>query len=476
VESIVIEKRRTSNQAPLYSAEGSSVTIRRPVFYTYFPYQATQSAPGDAIVHLVAEDMRGFYGTVGLEDRRVAIRGPFVETAGVTLIDIDPPVGDEVILVETSIVENPWFFVQLPEHPTDITVAEQAVAPESIDELTASPWTSEAGASGRALQCADGLDNDPDDLADNCDYDCLPHPDYGGGDIDHVRAYEYTKNLAMIPDTSFCTCAPLSCAATLMQVGEGAAYLLNALEPPSSMAYSLDTRAPPLRVRMLAELIHENGCDAAYTCDVSGMGCESGYPFAASNGNPDDMRSAAWEGVTLAATEIANEDDVHPVSLVGVVISANATSDAGLGGFDPLNGFYKLGAAVIQYDFDDDEMDDEMDVAFNAQHLAHELGHCFGLRHDDAFATSAGSLFSSNSFMHAQFPGSAPILGGTESGDVFIPFMTNWEIWATFPWSPTFPRASGFGHTGCSNNAECQTPEFPSMVCGGTGNETFCAF
>lgn len=476
VERIFIEKRRTSSQAPLYSAEGSSVTVRRPVFYSYFPYEATQSEPGNAIVHLVAEQGRGFYGTVGLEDRRVAVRGPFVETTDVTRIDIDPPVGDEVILVETSIVEEPWFFVQVPAEPTDLTAAAgQAAAPVTVDGLVTEPWTSNAGASGRTLQCADGLDNDPDERADNCDYDCLPHPDYGGNDIDHVRAYEYGKSLAMLPDTSFCTCAPLPCAATLMQVGEGAAYLLNALQPPPSMDYTLDTKAPPIRVLMLAELVHGDGCDAAYSCDASGMGCEADYPFDGANGDPSDMRPLAWEGVTLAATEIANEEDVHPVSLVGVVASSISTSDAGVGGYDPVNGFLNLGAAVIRFDFDDDDQDTDLDVAFNANRLAHELGHCFGLRHDDAIATAAGSNFATLGFMNDP-PGPLPILGGNESGTEFIEDKTNWEIWATLPWDPGFPRAGGFGHTGCNDHADCQTPEFPNMVCVGSGEETFCNF
>lgn len=232
---------------------------------------------------------------------------------------------------------------------------------------------------------------------------------------------------AMMPDTSFCTCAPLSCAATLMQVGEGAAFLLNALEPPPSMAYSLDTRAPPIRVRMLAELIHGGGCDAANACDANttGSGCEVDYPFETTGGNLSSMRSAAWEGVTLAATEISSEQDVHPVSLVGVVASTNSTSNRGVGGFDPVNGFDSLGAAVIHFDSDPDSQDDEMDVGLNAQRLAHELGHCFGLQHDDAIATPAGYVAPTNGFMHGEFPGPVPILGGNESGTDFLPGTSN---------------------------------------------------
>lgn len=468
VEPISLEKGRTSSQAPVYSAVGTTVTVRRPDFYSFFVTGATQSDPGDAIVHLVAEETRGFYATVGLEDRRVAIRGPFVETIGVTRIDIDPPLGNEVILVETSIIEDPWFFVQFPEHPTNLSVGEQAAVPYAIDELAASPRKIRDAA--RTLQCADGLDNDPDGKADNCDYDCLPHPDYGGDSIDHVVSFEYTKNLAVLPDTSLCTCAPLSCAATIKAIGDEAAMLLNALNPPPSAEYELGTRAPPIRVRLVAEFINGGGCVAAEACDANSTGadCDVDYPFAKTAGDLNDMRVAAWEGVTTAASVIAKQDDVHPVSLVGVIAKTVASTNAGLGGYDPLTGFFSLGAATIRFDFNGD-------AAFNGQRLAHEIGHCFGLQHDDAFATPAGAMVEGLSFMNS-FPGNIPILGGDESGTDFLPGESNWETWATRPWSPIFPRPSGFGHTGCSSDAECQPPEFPNMVCGGSGPKTFCAF
>jgi len=154
-----------------------------------------------------------------------------------------------------------------------------------------------------------------------------------------------------------------------------------------------------------------------------------------------------------------------------VVASTNATSNAGVGGYDPLIGVPSLGAAVIQFNYDLDTTDLEKDIAFNTQRLAHELGHCFGLRHDDAFGVPAGSLTGSaiRGFMDVP-PGPIPILGGEESGTEFIENTTNWEIWATLPWLPTFPRASGFGRTPCVTDADCAVPGFsatctPDGVC-----------
>lgn len=158
------------------------------------------------------------------------------------------------------------------------------------------------------------------------------------------------------------------------------------------------------------------------------------------------------------------------MSLVGVIASTNATTDSGVGGFDPVNGIDALGAAVIQFNYDDDDTDFEKDVAFNSQRLAHELGHCFGLRHDDASAVQAGSMTGQSlpSFMDLP-PGPIPILGGTESGTVFIENMSNWKIWATQPWSPVHPRASGFGWTPCIIDADCATQGFPTIICTQSG-------
>lgn len=148
----------------------------------------------------------------------------------------------------------------------------------------------------------------------------------------------------------------------------------------------------------------------------------------------------------------------------------------GVGGYDPLNGFHSLGSAVVHYDSSVGSLDEE--VAFNGIRLAHEFGHCFGLRHDDATAITPVGI-SSTSFMHGMFPGPVPILGGTPSGTIFIEdglggALPNWEIWATRPWSASFPRPSGFGHTGCSANADCQTPTFTNLVCAGAPGQEFC--
>jgi hypothetical protein len=232
-------------------------------------------------------------------------------------------------------------------------------------------------------------------------------------------------------------------------------------------------------VRLQDEFIHTGGCAAAENCDTNdtGIGCPAGYPFATTAGDLIAMRPAAWAAVDLAAARIsASSDDLHPVSLVGVLAATNNSSDSGVGGYDPLYGFHSLGSAVLHYDSDVGTLDEE--VAFNGQRLAHEIGHCLGLRHDDATALTPNEI-TSTSFMHPQFPGPLPILGGNQSGEVFIldafgnP-LPNWEIWATRPWSPMHPRASGFGHTGCTDDIDCQTSEFPNLVCGGSVGEELC--
>jgi hypothetical protein len=232
-------------------------------------------------------------------------------------------------------------------------------------------------------------------------------------------------------------------------------------------------------VRLQDEFIHTGGCAAAESCDTNdtGIGCPAGYPFATTAGDLDAMRTAAWVAVDLAAASIsASTDDLHPVSLVGVLAATNNSSDSGVGGYNPVNGFFNLGSAVVHYDSDVGMLDEE--VAFNGQRLAHEFGHCLGLRHDDATALTPMET-TSTSFMHPMYPGPVPILGGDPSGQAFVEDgfgnpLSNWEIWATRPWSAFWPRPSGFGHTGCSVPADCQTPEFPTLTCGGSPGKRIC--
>lgn len=485
IVSVDLELRRESELAAVVSMVGgssgtSTATVSRPKFLTYFPYDAapTDPAPNDALARIVVEKGKGLSGTVGLEDRRVVVRGPFIETSNVTVLDIDPPVGDDVLLVDTSILDDPWFFAGVPARPSDFTFSEQARAGTSTD--ISSGTRPALGDDGRAAQCADGLDNDPDGAADNCDYDCVAHPDYGGNNFDHVRGFEYTKNIGVMSDITLCSCAPEACGAMVFDVAEHAAGLLNALNPPANPSvYSLDTKAPPLRVRLYYAPKHSGGCGAAEACDANtdGAGCPSDYVFRTAGGDLDVLRTLAWEGVDAAATAIeASPVDLHPVSLAGVIAAVNSTSDGGESGYDVNSGFYNLGAAAIHYNVDNDDEDILKDVGFNGQRLAHEFGHCFGLRHDDAVAVQPvqpGSVIHLNGFMHV-CPGPVPILGGTPSGTVFIDNKSNWEIWATEPWSPVFPRPSGFSHTGCTEHAECQSAGFPGLVCAGEGMKKFC--
>ncbi len=283
----------------------------------------------------------------------------------------------------------------------------------------------------------------------------------------------------MVSDMSLCTCNPMMCAAMLVDVGEAATQLLNQLVPPPSTEYTLDTRAPPLRIRLVDEPVHRDGCAAAEACDLNDdcAGCPPNCPFAETQGDLSSMRSAGWDAVDLAAAKISSSpEDLHPVSLVGVLAATNNSTDAGVRGYDPLNGFHNLGSAVLHYDSDVGVYDEE--VGFNGLRLAHEFGHRFGLRHDDAQAQTPVGL-TSNSFMHPEFQGSVPILGRTPSGEIYIEdgmggAVPNWEIWATRPWSPTHPRASGFGHTECNVPADGQTPEFPNLTCGGSPGQKIC--
>lgn len=435
------------------SAAGVDVTASRPTFWFYANRGFDFEDLPDIAVWGWGDERGGIVMHGATDERIFTLRGPYPATGGPAVFDIAPPGGSDVYLLESGFGSDAAIQgITRSTGPEATGLADGEAV--HVQFGLSSPTPHSIAATQRVGQCADDLDNDPEGNADDCDWECVPHPDYGGLSFDTVHDFEYTKDVAVVGEARLCNrLGPVLGTAVLHDIGSAATEILTKTDVPAQ--YDLGTRAPPFRLRhvdcfYLASKTDADNCDA-----MGGTACPQGYPFANAQADFAKYRSKAWDAFDLTAQKAEDEGEaVFPVSLVGVVVWNAISTDWGWGGYDPTNGFSNLGAAVIKFNWTFAGAPEDPDYLLDGQRLAHEFAHCLGLRHDTAWGPG-----QARGFMQVP-PGPAPILNDDNSGTVFIegedPMNppSNYEIWAEWPWKKDHPRSAGFKYTGCTENPD----------------------
>jgi hypothetical protein len=448
--------------------------VRRPVMRFFLGYDMN------------GQEVEGIYGVVGSSHGaievlggnrldRVTMRGPYDASNGPFALEIGqlPPAGApvETFYVQQTI-RDAWTLEGMTLHDAPDGLVATAALIEGdqlpVDEFADGPAARPAATlSG---QCNDGLDNDPDGFADDCDYNCVPHEDFGGLEHDHVAVNEYSKDYVLLGDAKLCACVtPMGPESLLMMHAMGAAKIFNNIEPPPESAYEPDIRMPPLRLVMFGcaanfnELYGEPelACEAAVDChDDDDCPPSLDYLLAGTSNNFSQIRAKVWDVVEQHVAGATESSDVHPVHMAGIVTNRISTaSGTGLAWFwDPstphMNGSFVLTAGPAN-----------MKPAGTT--LAHEILHTFGLAHDTVFVSG----LSAWGIMH-EFSGGVPAIDWDAPSAVGS--LTQGEAWLGIA-SKFLPRSSGFKLTECDpqNQNACQTGH-PGLSCQQAGGLYTC--
>lgn len=472
IEVVALTRQWSSNAMPYYersyplTGATPTTTVLHPTLAFYLPTGASTTNPPPYVVSLVASSRGSIELLAGDEWERVSLRGPFNKNNGPFALDLAPPASGKS------------FYVQKTEHEDWVYAA--STSPWSQGSGTAfAAVDTELGLAGAtptaeliAGKCADGFDNDPDGYADHCDYNCVPHNDFGGAIRPHTATWEYSKDYVLMGDLEFCACeAPPGAEAAMAMFALDASQILNNIQPPAE-DYPMDVRAPPFRLLEAACFYRPPGnapevsCEQARAChsDNSCPGSLATYPLRGIDNNYSGMRSSVWavfDGF-VAGKPAA---DVHPVHLAGLV-----TTEYGVDGDHQIKG-------LALFDADDPGSNGAFVVSSipnggitPGANVAHEIGHTLGLEHEDGEVTVDDEVVNQPVF----WPGSevwgfmkpgngeAPVLNWDAPSQ--IPGVSQGAIWQNGVPSKFFPRSSGFAFTGCANQNDCQTGH-PGLVC-----------
>lgn len=293
-------------------------------------------------------------------------------------------------------------------------------------------------------ECKDGVDNDGDGELDLCDWNCLPHSDFGAHYFPEAQSrVENGKTYALMGGGLLCTGLGEAWMVTFADWALQASELLNDIRPEHS---------DPTHYRTFSCWVFEdqeaaNGCQHGYLyedgviVDVGPPVCPPGmedYPYQTQPGDPfpgllfyDEATYGAWRDYEMSMIALGSYGE--PVNGVGFLTNdALQTCTgmpcmhvAGLASLAPDSKVWELGRFVVTnlnpYDWIT---------------LAHETAHTMGLVHDDAV----------NGFMNPH--GTLPSLG--VSNDPKFPDRNNNAIWEVARESKhSHPRSSGWSWTGC---------------------------
>lgn len=320
-------------------------------------------------------------------------------------------------------------------------------------------------------ECNDGIDNDGDGSHDTCDWNCLPHADFGAERFELARSrVEAGKVYAIMGHGSYCTPRPDTWEVEVADAALQAAEVLNSLRPDLER---------PIRYRTFSCWIFED-LDAYELCQFG--------PYIVVNGEPiyDPPVCPPEMNYPYAPTESDQLSNIDQSALTFEESIARAWSDfeynvdiLGSGG-EPANGVWLLTHDITNTCLATDHPNNCKSLAGRAAlasspvqrwgsgvvtdraldgiwpTLAHETGHTIGLVHDDF----PGGLMN-------KIAGSVGGLG--ISTDPEYPNIDNnarWESGLTGSKGEN-PRTPGFYHTGCDGLADCAPLGKPGWSCTG---------
>jgi len=294
-------------------------------------------------------------------------------------------------------------------------------------------------------ECNDGLDNDGDGDRDLCDWNCLPHRDFGAHYFPDARSrIEHGKSYALMGGGTLCTQLGDTWMVTFADWALRAAELLNDVRPESDdpVHYRIFSCWVFEDAQTVMECqhgsIYENGMQVGSGPPVCPPGMED-YPYKTTGNDPhpglllyDEATDGAWQDLALNTTALG----VYGEPVNGTAFLTNDTTQtcettlcqpaAGRATLSPYGLVWDLGRMVVTNANPDD-----------AVSLAHETGHTLGMVHDDY----------PNGFMN-NGDGVLPGLG--ISVDMKYPGKDNNATWAeAFASKHSHPRSSGWYWTGC---------------------------
>ena len=382
IADVALTKQWATDEVPyrlIKKPNGGAVTrtTLHPTLTYYLPTSIAIDDVPDRVLAVVSSDRGGLSVFGGTAFEHIHMRGPHTDGAWYDL-ELGAP-GDAP------------FYVLLTAHGGAASALSVEDAPGGLPQFVAlqtrnrGPATelvyehTPAGAVTRALQCNDDLDNDRDCAADEDDYNCIEHPDFGGHVFDSTAEFEQTKSFALFGDLSFCSkcdgvdddCSPET---ELMEYALTATSILNSVRPIS--AYEPAVRVPPFRMVMsgclaIFDEVEQDDCDTSMSCELTN------YPLIGTGDDYSQRLPQVWELVDFAVSGMATADR-HPVHVAGVLTNLVDESEA------------EPGLAFV---WDPDEP--ENNGAFIARQnnasvptgagrtVAHEIGHTLGLDDDD---------------------------------------------------------------------------------------------
>lgn len=294
--NLLLEHRAVHDSIPftkiINGTRGSGVVTDYPRMNFYLTKGLDWDTVDDTVVRVFASDKGAVELNGATYDRTFRLFGPFDSRRNSVWLEIQPPGRiTNFFLLQTKFDSPLSFLLPNPSAGSAAGSAFQGAYLTLDDAQIPVELTAEYEPAGALVgQCADGLDNDADGYADECDFSCLPHPDFAGDTvepIEYLAELEHSKDFAVIGEGVFCTRNSDNdlWETTLMDIGAGAAQMLNWVEAPGATK-----RVPPVRLTTsacfffdsvpIAEACHESdNCPAGANYPFHGVGNTWGHSY-----------------------------------------------------------------------------------------------------------------------------------------------------------------------------------------------------
>lgn len=320
-------------------------------------------------------------------------------------------------------------------------------------------------------ECNDGVDNDGDGVRDLCDWNCLPHADFGADKFPLAASRaEAGKTYAIMGHGSYCTLHPDTWEIELADAALNASDLLNGLRPDL---------ARPIRYRTFSCWVFES-LEAYQLCQFGPFviaddepiydppECPQGmdYPYAPTE--TDQMSNADQSKLTFeealvrvwsdleynvealgATAEPANGVIMVTHDLITMCYATehpNCPEAAGRSILPDADEIYRRGTGVAS----------DQNLSGLWPTLAHETAHTIGLVHDDRpggiMDIPAGTIGALGTSIDPQYPN--------------LDNNVRWESGLTGS-KGLDPRSPGFFLTGCDGLVDCAPLGKPGWSCTG---------